>query len=312
MPTVQILLRNNKDTIEKALHSVSGLGRVVVGDLGSEDGSLEICSSYGVEVVDLKGCVDFSLARNQLSDDGVNFYIEAWEYLARGSDEISSSTSPKKAYVLQNGLVSKETRIWVGKGLFKNPVYETIVAEAKCDPSIVILSGKSPDLREERRVLARKWMEERPTSSEPYYYMACMALSDRNYKDFFFYANKYLAMEQNHGEESVLLYYYMAQIELHTGKIQEASKKITFCLTFCPTMAEFWCLLGDLFYRQKKFGKARSMYENALLIGGRRKSSDSYPIEISKYKEYPEKMMINIDEISADIADRIKKATEKQ
>lgn len=312
MPTVQILLRNNKDTIEKALKSVSGIGRVVVGNLGSHDGSLDVCVGYGAEVVDIKNKSDFSLIRNSLSDDGMNFYIEAWEFVARGQEKIKNAADTRQICVINGGIASKETRIWIGKNGFVNPVYETILdSSANYDQEIVVVAGKSPDLAGERKELVKKWLDSRPTSPEPYYYMACSLLYERKYEEFFFYAKRYLAMQNSHGAESVLLCYYMAQIELHTGRLDEASGHILFCIAVRPMMAEFWCLLGDMFYRQNKFGKARSMYENAMLIGKRRKSSDSYPIEISKYKEYPEKMIGSIDEISTDMARRIEKATQK-
>jgi glycosyltransferase involved in cell wall biosynthesis len=312
MLTVQILLKNNKDTIRKTLDSVSGLGRIVVGNLGSDDGSLEICSSYGVDVIDVVKKSDFSVVRNGLAGDGLNFYLEAWEFLARGREEIISADGPKRVCVISGRMASKETRIWQGKNGFSNPVYETIVDHsARYDPRIVIVSGSSPNLESERRAMVEKWLESRPTSCEPYYYMAFSCLYERKYEEFFFYAKKYMAMERNPGVESVLLCYYMAQIELHMGRLNEASSHIVFCLSVRPMMAEFWCLLGDMFYKQNKFGKARSMYENAIIIGKSRKNSDPYPVEIFKYKEYPSKMINNIDEISEDMIKRMGKANDK-
>jgi hypothetical protein len=313
MPTVQILLRNNKETIGRALDSVSGLGRIVVGNLGSTDGSLEICSSYGAEIVEVRDRSDFSSIRNGIAGEGLNFFIEAWEFLARGKEEIMSADGSKQICVISGGIASKETRVWHGGSGFVNPVYEAIPdPSAQYDPRIVVVSGESPNLMAERKQLARKWLESRPTSCEPYYYMACSCLYERNYEEFFFYASKYLAMEINPGVESVLLCYYMAQIELHTGRLNEASSHVLFCLSVRPMMAEFWCLLGDMFYKQNKFGKARSMYENAIIIGKSRKNSDSYPVEISKYKEYPERMMGSIEEISTDMAKRMEKAMAKE
>ena len=312
MLTVQILLRNNKDTIRRTLESVSGIGRIVVGNLGSDDGSLEVCSSYGAEIVDVSKKRDFSLIRNGLSGEGLNLYLEAWEFLARGKENVISADGPRQVCVISGGTASKETRIWRGKNGFVNPVYETIVDQsAKYDPMIVIVSGDAPNLEPERRELLNKWLESRPTSCEPYYYMACSCLCERKYEKFFLYARKYMAMETNPGVESVLLCYYMAQIELHTGRLNEASRHIIFCLSVRPMMAEFWCLLGDMLYKQNKFGKARSMYENAIIIGRSRKNYDPYPVEISKYKEYPEKMMKSIDEISEDMIKRIEKAIQK-
>lgn len=313
MLTVQILVRNDKKTIKRTLDSVSGVGRIVVGNLGSTDGSLDVCSSYGAEIVEIKDKNDFSAIRNGLSQEGLNFFIEPWEFIARGREELASAEGSRKICVISGGIACKETRIWLGKYGFVNPVYEAVVdSSAEYDPRIVIVSGEAPNLAAEKKRLVRRWLETRPTSCEPYYYMACSCLYERNYEDFFFYAKKYIAMERNHGVESVLLCYYMAQIELHTGRLGEAAGHILFCLSVRPMMAEFWCLLGDMLYKQNKFGKARSMYENAMIVGKVRKNSDPYPVEISKYKEYPEKMIKSIDEISMDIAKRIEKASAKE
>ena len=62
-------------------------------------------------------------------------------------------------------------------------------------------------------------------------------------------------------------------------------------------MSEFWCLLGDIYYNQKKINKAISFYENALIIGQKRKNSDFLPIELVSYKEYPEQMIKALNKI---------------
>ncbi len=63
------------------------------------------------------------------------------------------------------------------------------------------------------------------------------------------------------------------------------------CLAKKPTMAEFWCLLGDVYYDAKDYDKAKEFYENAVILGSRRLKDDGWPMEISKYKEYPQKMI---------------------
>ena len=56
-------------------------------------------------------------------------------------------------------------------------------------------------------------------------------------------------------------------------------------------MAEFWCLLGDAYYKNRNYIKAMSFYENAIFLGSRRKTDDEWPLEISKYSEHPNKMI---------------------
>jgi glycosyltransferase involved in cell wall biosynthesis len=297
MLTVQILVKNNAATIEKTLASLSGVGRIVVGDLGSTDETPQICAKYGAEVIRIRWEGDYSKARNSLIEPGVNFYIEPWEVLASGRERLEAADDTTRIYTIYGGIVSKEIRIW--KDIkFVNPVYETLVDEkAECDPGIVLLSGSQPDSRKEKTSICKEWLARKPTSPDPYYYMACSHLAGREYKEFFSLAEQYMVMDPRAGISGILLRYNMAQVQLHMGELDSAARNILSCLSVCPVFAEFWCLLGDVLYKCQRYDKARRMYENAMIIGKRRLSKDAFPVEISKYKEYPTKMIKNIKKL---------------
>ncbi len=113
-------------------------------------------------------------------------------------------------------------------------------------------------------------------------------------------ANQYLFLEKDQSAPSVIIIrYYMSCVQCYVLKdASEALKYLAFCLFMKPVMAECWCLLGDIHYHLlNSFDKAYHFYDNAILLGSRRLSSDEYPMEISKYKEYPEKMLANCKEI---------------
>ena len=78
---------------------------------------------------------------------------------------------------------------------------------------------------------------------------------------------------------------------------ENAVKSLIPCLAEKPTNGEFWCLLGDIYYCLKDYERAKSFYENAKILGSRRLNDDDYPMEISKYKEYPEKLIKSCDAI---------------
>ena len=299
MTTIQILVRNDEKTIGKTLESVAPVvSKLVVGNIGSRDGTIKICESFGAEVVDLNLDDDYSKARNSLAKDGLNLFIDPWEILARGHDLIGGLSGNTSVYVVRNGMVSKEIRIWKDS-LFVNPVYETIVDKnAPCRPEVAIISGSEPDLRSERTRIVDSWMKKRPTSPEPYYYTAMSKLAERRYSDFFAFANQYLVMEKEAASSAVMLYYYMTQIELHTGEINAAVKNIFRCISIHPEMAEFWCLLGDVMYKIRKYDAASQMYKNALVVGKRRRVDDPYPVDVAKYGDYPERMIKNIEKIT--------------
>jgi hypothetical protein len=299
MITIQMLVRDDEKTIGKALESIEPLrGRIVIGNLGSRDKTISICDSFGAEIVDVKWDNDYSGARNGITRDGMNMYLEPWEVLARGHESVLESSGNTNVYVVRNGMVSKEIRIWRDSS-FVNPVYETIVdKKAPCRPEVAIVGGVGPDRREEASRIVESWMKRKPTSPEPYYYTALSKLSGRKYSEFYTFAKQYLAMDKEAGSTAVMLHYHMAQIELHTGDLGAAVKNIFKCISLHPEMAEFWCLLGDVMYKAKRYEEARQIYKNALVVGKRRRTDDPYPVDVAKYGDYPEMMIENIKKIT--------------
>ena len=85
--------------------------------------------------------------------------------------------------------------------------------------------------------------------------------------------------------------YYAALIYLHLKDLNKAIFHIAGCIAVCPLMAEYWCLLGDIHYQANDYSKALAFYENGVILGSRRPNMDEWPVEISKYQEYPDKMI---------------------
>lgn len=92
--------------------------------------------------------------------------------------------------------------------------------------------------------------------------------------------------------------YYFSLIKCYIEKnYQEAIRSLIPCLGEKPMMAEYWCLLGDIYFAIHQYDKAICFYENAIILGSKRLKNDDYPMEISKYKEYPQKMIENCNKI---------------
>ena len=296
--TVQILTKNNEGTIGRALESLKGLdARILVGDLGSSDSTNDICSAYGAEIKKIVWRGDYSEARNSLVSDGMNLMLEPWETLARGREELAGRTGNFRVTVVRGSSVSKELRLW-GSGRFTNPVYETIDDD---DPEylegVAIVGSGWPDRRAENFELCRLWRERRPTSPEPWYYSALSSLALGKLDEFMMFSERYMAMTEGFGPPETHLAYKMSRVLFGRGSFSRAAGLLSLCLFHNPTMAEFWCLFGDAFYRRKDYIKARSMYRNAIIMGSRRSGSDPDPLEIDKYREHPEKMLAVMDEI---------------
>jgi tetratricopeptide (TPR) repeat protein len=272
-----------------------------VGNLGSRDRTLEICERHGARIIDLGKKQGRDEARNQLLGDDWNLWLHPWEILLRGADAIREPKKRGAFYiqVFQGGVITKEIRYWNGDYRFENPVYESLQADnAQELLGPTIFAGESPDTREESLQLVNEWLEREPASNDPYYYLAFAQLSLRNYQAFINTASEYLVRDSK-SQSAIMLRYYLAQVQLHVyADTKQSFRNIMACITAHPVMSEFWCLLADILYRQKKYEKAQAFYENAMILGRKRSNFDHWPIEIAKYQEYPESMLGNIAQMS--------------
>lgn len=305
MLTVQILTRDNEKTLGKTLESIKSLeANVVVGDLGSKDSTLDVCSDHGVRVVRLDWGLDYSVARNSLINDGMNLMVEPWETLEGGHREILESNGNFNLTVVKGGVVSKEIRLW--KGLrFRNPVYETLDDDsAGYLPESVLVGSDWPDRRRESLEICEGWAEGKPTSREPWYYLAFSHLALGQTDQFLRHSEKYMAMADRFGPAEMQIAYRSAQAMAGRGEYSRAAGMLAWCLFHRPSFSEFWCLAGDMFFLGGDVQKARAMYRNALAVGNRRSASDPCPLELSKCREHPEKMLEYLEKNNVGIQSR--------
>lgn len=294
MITTQILTKNNFNTIEKTLKSIISLNsNIVVIDMGSIDETIKICKSYGAEIICSKG-KNYSEIRNSATKEGINFYIEPWEELITGHDKILNLKKNSRLQVADGKFITKQIRVWTQDYKFVNPIYEIINDKSAKLEDILILSSGSRDYDSKE---LKKWMENRPTDSEPYYYEAFNKLINKDYKEYCLLAEKFLFMKDSDEISQIMTKYYLSNVYLYLNEIQKSLKLIIECIGAVPTMAEFWCLLGDIHYKNKLYKKALSFYQNAIIIGTKRAKNDLFPIDLNKYKDYPDKMIQSCNKI---------------
>ncbi len=289
--TTQILIENNKDTIESCLHSLPENINIIFGDIGSTDGTLDVCKKYG-SIYDFSNNKGFDEIRNDLtnlSKTDWQFYINPWENILSGKDQIPWATTQKESifniYNMHENNVVSEARMWKKGQKFTNPVYETLEIGKQLD--CVISGFGSFNIR--KRLL--EWKRTRPQYSTIDYYLALMYLSEKNYDNFISSAEFYIFKNAEHSDSLLLINYYLSMVNLFIKRDTEKSfKHIFYCLVKNPSMAEFWCLLGDIFFAKNQHKRAMAFYDNAIVFGKKRKS-DGLPVELNKYKEYPEKMI---------------------
>lgn len=305
--TIHMIIKNNEETIEHTLESLLPLnGNILVGDLGCKDETVNKCRQYGATIVRLSLNDDLSQVRNHLlksSDSKWNLYIEPWETILTGHEMIQQAIiGPQIAYkmsIIQGDVIIKQTRLWhKNTGLkFKNPVFETITQEDAKDLPAYISVGPNNNSNLYLE-LVEKWRDRCPLATEPIYYTACSHLNGKNWDTFLNWAGLYLHQEKSNSMSVYMTHYYCSMVNCYIKKdYQQAIQSLLPCLARQPTMAEFWCLLGDAYYAIKDYDKAKTFYENALILGSKRLKDDGWPLEISKYKEYPQKMIEGCNKI---------------
>lgn len=292
MLTIQILTKNNAKTIVKTLESIESLEtEVVVGDLGSEDLTIDLCETAGITVERL-GDIGRNVARNRLARDGWNMALEPWEIVVQGQRRIHHQEgSCSYVSILNQKILTKELRFWTPRMRFLNHTFETLAAQTDRESGVIFYSSGKRNSEEDLRLI-EQWKQDRPMSSQPYYYQACIELSQGKHEEFLGTANRFL-VGSSVSMSTIMMRYYMACVYLtHKNKVRPTLQNLNLCLCAQPLMAEFWCLLGDVHYHLlKKFEDATEFYENAMILGGRRLKTNKWPMDLTKYKEYPNKMI---------------------
>jgi len=299
MLTIHLLTQNDDKTLDKCLKSIVDLdASILVGDFSSHDNSVKICKSYGAKVVNFDRHNDLGKCRNNLvnfSETNWQFYIEPWEFMMSGHDALLwAITQDKEAYNIysvEDNMMTKELRLWKKSSgrKFVNPVYETIEPNHDAVNLDCFIRSES-GFKDESKIL-REWKMEEPKSAALNYYLSCNYLKNKKYDEFLSSAKHYLFYDIEPSISVVMTNYYCALVFLLIKKdYGQSMSHIVKCLCYLPTMAEFWCVLGDIFLKMKQYNRAIAFYENAELFGSRRTKDDPYPIDISKYKEYPQNM----------------------
>lgn len=299
--SVQILTKDNERTIESCLTSIECLGaKVVVGDLGSRDSTIRRCKGFKCEIIHLQTNDDLSRARNSMlleTNTIWHMMLEPWEELMEGSAERvrDAMLRPPQAYkinVMQSDILTKETRLWHSSLplRFENPVFENIRCDAKHLDMYVLSRGGKRDI--DYGEIISKWMSKCPLSPEPLYYKASHELVNKNWESYLNHSELFLHQQKKQDMSFFMTNYYRAMVLCYIKKdYNGAARALMACILKKPAMAEFWCLLGDIFYATHEYDKASCFYENAKIAGSRRLKSCEFPMEVSKYKEYPDRMI---------------------
>ncbi len=253
-----------------------------------------------VAVINLKNNINYGEALNELQGmvqtDWI-LYLKDNETILQFNEYIPNLfLTPKEVYgfqILQDDVIIKEPRLWnkkEQKAVFKNPIFEKLNVDSTKIIDVMLYQSKVNDPDISKRLDA--WKRASPLSVDATYYKAFGELAKKNFVEFKRTIAHYLFNMQRTDIPSIMARYYLALIQgVVDNDTREAIKNIVICLAENPLMAEFWCLLGDIFVKAEKFEDAISFYENAIILGNRRLTLDFWPMHISKYDTYPNEMI---------------------
>lgn len=235
-------------------------------------------------------------ARAALADASSHDYcviVEPWETIASGAGQLAAaaaSGATVRAMVVQGDMVTKPVRGWDRRRAGpRQAVLECVQPDhdAKLIDCTFDSSAAPPTAR--FIPLAKAWAKEEPLSSVPDYCLACLHLGAGDLDAFWAGSDAFLFKAKKPSMAVVMTRYYRAMVAgLSRGKPREAIENLLVCLTARPTMAEFWCLLGDVFATAGDPWRAREFYRNAMDMGRARDFADPWPVQMSKYRDYPQ------------------------
>jgi hypothetical protein len=296
-PITVILLKKGNNDFNETLESINSINpkQILIGSF--EPLKLKFKNAL---VVELKNNYNYSEALNELQSIAQTdwiLYIKENETILQFNEHIPNLLiKSKEIYglqILQDDVIVKESRLWNKKEhkiVFKNPIFEKPNMESTKIIDVILYQYKLKDNNQDQ--ILNLWKKSFPLSADASYYKAYDELTKKNFKNFKKIINHYLFNIQKHDIPSVMARYYLSLVQgVVENDIKEAIQNIVLCIVENPLMAEFWCLLGDIFVKIEKFKDAIAFYENAIILGSRRQQLDFWPMHISKYEEYPKDMI---------------------
>lgn len=268
------------------------------------------CKSYNIEYKNITnshiGFADIKNEAIKMCKTKWMFFIDSNESLINGHKNIVDAINNSQNYdlfsisIINDFTITKDIRIVKNnnKHKFDHAYFESIVGKSFLLNTY--LSSKNAIDYKKTLNYFLKQEEINPNKHSTKYYTASCFLSCNMIKEFITKAEEFLFLSKKNDMPQIMINYYLALVKC-TKKLnlQDAIQHILICLIYKPDMAEFWCCLGDIFYQNNDTEKAKMFYKIAISAGKKRKKSDVWPLEIKKYKEYPNNMIkscISIEE----------------
>lgn len=296
MISVQILADTGIDPSD-AIKSVIGRGcEAVVGYLPGRKPSLADHSAVVAVEVE-RGPRDLNRkALTLAATHDALAILEPWEAIVSGWEALERSVIEGKTtrvMVVNGDVVIKPVRAWRrGAAEPCQAVMDCVLPDTDATLVDCVIDASEQPSQCEWMTIAERWARDNPLLPAPDYCLACLYLGAGDFDSFWTRSEAFLFKAKVPSMATVMIRYQRALVAgLTRHQPREAIANLAHCIAARPCMAEFWCLLGDVFVASSRSDIAVEHYRNAIAFGKSRDFGDPWPIDISKYEAYPREAM---------------------
>jgi len=312
--SVQMIVKDEEAQLPRILASLIPLrpAEVLIGDTGSSDRTKEIAEWFGCKVFDVKWGDHFAEARNAVCDEAEQpwcFWIDADEELMESSAQAMRKKIIQKRLVGNHHLIRftepplsmYQVRLWKrepGQKPWRGRVHEKIWMngpEPEVHADIVVIQhgdDRRPHKLERNMLLLQKAMKEEPDNHYNLFHAAVLSNMMNQHGDSQRYAERYMNLAPREDIKTKLYIMYLLAWNatfIHRD-YQKAVNMLASAISVDPCAAEFWCLLGDVYWWLNRKQDAFAFYENAICLG--KAHPDSFwLVDLRKYDEYPREQL---------------------
>lgn len=305
---INIITTHNEPYLEKCLQSVHELNPEYVigytGDISKEE--YKICLKYAPYSTYIFNWNDnFSEARNFVKSKTQSpwiIWIDSDEIInPKSVDKIKKliDSQPKGLYhkfkLVHGNTTMGQVRMFYNTDAIKwsYPVHERILFDTlpKDHYDIEIIHNVNNIRRSSDRniKILENSINEDETNPEYHFYIAIEYHLCGKQMKALLHAEKFLYFNNIDGIDIRKMYarYLISWINIfHIKNYQKAIEILLAQLIMNCNIAEFWCLLGDVYLRLGKFDNAKQFYKNAITMG-EFKFDNMWLADLDKYDKYP-------------------------
>ena len=298
--SINIITTNDEPYLDKTLSSVRNLDPEYVivfnGNINSEE--YETCKKYTKNVYVRQWNNDFSELRNFAKEKSTRkwiLWLDSDEELEDCSKiiEINPKNDFHNFKLIHGSTTMSQLRLFKNLPEYKwqGRIHERIIPKnlPEWHPEIKIIHHPNNISRSQIRNLniLKEEIENDPNNPDLNFFIAIEYHLVNQQMKSLLHAEKFLFHYHVNDIRKMYIRYLISWIyTFHLRNYQKAIQIIFGQLAQNCNIAEFWCLLGDIYYKLGKFNDAKKFYENAIIMG-KYKYDNMWITDLDKYQKYP-------------------------